>query len=189
MNNVIVRSLVLLAVSTVIVLVSAFVAPPASPSTMATSTESGETADNAMSGMSGMNMAVDSEAAFIMNMIPHHQEAVESARAVLETTERPEVRELAQNVIATQTEEIATLEGWRDQWYPDATEAAYTPMMADPTGLNSDEADRTFLEGMVEHHQGAIDMAQSYLGANYKKRGDVVQMTEAIVNAQTGEIT
>ena len=184
MNNVIVRSLVLLAVSTAIVLVSAFAAPPASPSAMAT--ESGETADDAMSGM---NMAVDSEAAFIMNMIPHHQEAVESARAVRETTERPEVRELAQNVIATQTKEIATLEGWRDQWYPDATEAAYTPMMADPAGLNPNEADRAFLEGMVEHHQGAIDMAQSYLGANYEKRGDVVQMAEAIVNAQTGEIT
>lgn len=187
MSNVITRSLILLAVSTAIVLVSAFAAPPASPShTTAASTEQGEMAGHDMSGMA---MTVDSEAAFITRMIPHHQEAVKSARAVLETTERPEVRELAQNVVATQTEEIATLEGWRDQWYPDATEAAYTPMMADPTGLNPDEADRAFLKGMVEHHQGAIDMAQSYLDANYEKRGEVVQMAEAIVNAQTGEIT
>lgn len=186
MSNVITRSLILLAVSTAIVLVSAFAAPPASPSHTATSTEQGEMAGHDMSGMA---MTVDSEAAFITRMIPHHQEAVRSARAVLETTERPEIRDLAQNVIATQTQEIATLEGWRDQWYPDATEAAYTPMMADPTGLNPDEADRAFLKGMVEHHQGAIGMAQSYLEANYEKRGDVVQMAEAIVNAQTGEIT
>ncbi len=32
-------------------------------------------------------------------------------------------------------------------------------------------------------------MAQTYLEANYVKQGDVVQMAEAIVNAQTGEIT
>lgn len=187
MNNVVTRSLVLLAVSSAIVLVSAFVAPPASPShAAATDTETGEMAGHDMSGMS---MTVDSEAAFITGMIPHHQEAVESAQAVLETTERPEVRELAQDVIATQTEEIALLEGWRDQWYPDAAEADYTPMMGDPAGLSPDEADRTFLEGMIVHHQGAIDMAQSYLDADYEQQGEVTQLAEAITNAQEGEIT
>ncbi len=187
MRNVVIRSLVLLAVSTAIVLVSAFVAPPTSPTpTMAASTESGEMAGHDMSGMS---MTVDREAAFITGMIPHHQEAVESARAVLETTERPEIRNFAQNVIAAQTEEISLLKGWRDQWYLDAAEADYTPMMDEPAGLSAGEADRAFLEGMIIHHQGAIDMAQTYLEANYVKQGDVVQMAEAIVNAQTGEIT
>lgn len=186
MNNVVIRSLVLLAVSTAIVLVSAFVAPPASPSrTMAANTEAGGMAGHDMSAMS---MTVDSEAAFITGMIPHHREAVESARAVLETTQRPEVRDLAQDVIATQTEEITTLEGWRDQWYPDAAEADYTPMMDDPAGVSPDEADRIFLQGMVEHHQGAIDMAQSYLDANFEKQAEVAQMAEAIVSVQDGEI-
>ncbi len=109
MNNVVARSFILLAVSTAIVLVSAFVAPPASPAHTTASTEQGGMEGHVMDNMS---MAVDSEEAFVSGMIPHHREAVESARAVLETTQRPEVRELAQNVIATQTEEIATLEGW-----------------------------------------------------------------------------
>lgn len=186
MNNVVIRSSVLLAVSTAIVLVSAFVAPPASaPRAMAAGTESGDMVGHDMSGMS---LAIDSEAAFITGMIPHHREAVESARAVLETTQRPEVRDLAQDVIATQTEEIATLEGWREQWYPDADETDYTPMMDDLAGLSPDEADRTFLQGMVEHHQGAIDMAQSYLDADFQKQDEVARMADAIVSVQDREI-
>lgn len=186
MSNVVTRSFVLLAVSTAIVLVSAFVAPPGDPShTMVASTESGDMAGH---DMSGMDMAVDSEEAFITGMIPHHQEAVESAQAVLETTERPEIRDFAQEVIAVQTEEIALLASWRERNYPDASPADYAPMMRDPAGLNSDEADRAFLEGMIVHHQGAIDMAQSYLDADFEKQDKVVQLAEAIVNAQTGEI-
>jgi uncharacterized protein (DUF305 family) len=185
MNNVVTRSLVLLAVSTAIVLVSAFVAPPPSPTHTAANTEQGGMEGHAMDDM---GMTVDSEEAFIAGMIPHHQEAVESARAVLETTQRPEVRELAQDVIDTQTEEIATLEGWLAQWYPDAAEADYASMMTDPAGLNPDEADRAFLEGMIMHHQGAIDMARSYLDADFEKQAEVVEMAEAIVTVQDGEI-
>jgi uncharacterized protein (DUF305 family) len=185
MNNVVTRSLVLLAVSTAIVLVSAFVAPPPSPTHTAANTQQSGMEGHAMDDM---GMTVDSEEAFIAGMIPHHQEAVESARAVFETTQRPEVRELAQDVIDTQTEEIATLEGWLTQWYPNAAEADYASMMTDPAGLNPDEADRAFLEGMIMHHQGAIDMAQSYLDADFEKQAEVVGMAEAIVTVQDAEI-
>ena len=188
MNNVVTRSLVLLAVATAIVLISAFVAPPGTAATTMASTNQDPMAGMDMGDMGDMSEAVNSEETFITGMIPHHQEAVESARAVLETTERPEVRELAQNVIVTQTEEIALLEGWRARWYPDAAEADYTPMMADPAGLSPDAADRTFLEGMIEHHRGAIDMAQSYLGADYEKQPEVAGLAEAIVTVQDGEI-
>lgn len=185
MNNVVTRSLVLLAVSTAIVLVSAFVAPPPSPTHTTANTEQSAMGEHVMDDM---GMTVDSEEAFITGMIPHHQEAVESARAVLETTQRPEVRELAQDVIDTQSEEIATLKGWLAQWYPDAAEADYASMMTDPARLNPNEADQAFLEGMIMHHQGAIDMAQSYLDADFEKQTEVVGMAEAIVTVQDGEI-
>lgn len=183
MNNVVTRSFVLLAVATATVLVSAFVAPPGTATMVGTN-------QDPMAGMDmgGRGETVNSEETFITAMIPHHREAVESARAVLATTQRPEVRDLARNVIATQTEEIALLEGWRNQWYPDAAEADYTPMMADPAGLSPDAADRTFLEGMIEHHQGAIAMARSYLGADYQKQSAVADLAEAIVTVQDGEI-
>ena len=185
MNNIVIRSFVLIAVSTAIVLVSAFALPPATPAHTPASTNQDGMAGH---GMSGMSTSVDSEEAFIGGMIPHHQEAVESARAVLKTTKRPAVRELAQNVIDTQTKEITTLEGWREQWYPDATKADYAPMMTDAAGLSSAEADRVFLGGMIEHHQGAIDMAKSYLAADFEKQGEVVELAEMIVSVQDGEI-
>jgi Uncharacterized protein conserved in bacteria len=186
MNNVVTRSLVMLAVSTALVLVAAFALPARNPVPTPVGADQEGMAGH---GMSGMSISVDSEAAFITGMIPHHQEAVASAQAVLETTERPEVRELARDVIETQTQEIAMLEGWLTRWYPDAAEADYAPMMTELTGLSSDEADRTFLEGMIGHHRGAIDMAQSYLNADFEKQGDVVQLAEAIVSVQDAEIT
>lgn len=181
MHNVVVRSLILLVISTAIVLVSAFALPPAVPETTPVSAS--------QDGMAGheMDTAVESEAAFISGMIPHHREAVESARAILSSTERPEVRDLARDVIATQTEEIAMLEGWLERWYPDAPEAAYTPMMAPVSGTPA-EADRTFLAGMIEHHRGAIDMARAYLDASFAKHPEVVRLAEAIVTVQDGEI-
>lgn len=185
MNNVVVRSFVLLVVSTVIVLVSAFVLPHTPlETTKAGSSESSMAAH----GMAGMDAPVESEAAFISGMIPHHQEAVESARAILATTERPELRDLAQNVVATQTKEIATLESWVERWYPDAAGANYAPMMVDPAGSSPAAAERTFLLGMIEHHQGAIDMAQAYLDAGFAKHPEVAQLAETVVAVQDGEI-
>ena len=185
MNNVVTRSFVLLAVSTAIVLVSAFVAPPASAPSMASTGQAGMPGHD-MSSMG--SMTVDSEAAFITGMLPHHQEAVASAEAILAVTERPEVRELAQTIIATQNEEIRTLTDWLERYYPDAQPAAYTPMMEDLASLSPEEADRAFLEGMIVHHQGAVEMAQSYLEGDFEKRPEVTEMAEAIVSAQEGEI-
>lgn len=57
------------------------------------------------------------DAAFIDMMIPHHASAIEMAEQVLETTTRPEIREMAQAIIRTQQAEIDTMEMWRTEWY------------------------------------------------------------------------
>lgn len=99
------------------------------------------------------------------------------------------MRDLAENIIATQTAELETLTGWLEQHYPDAQTAAYTPMMGSLEDFSPEEADRTFLEGMIVHHQGAIQMAQSYLDGDFEKQPEVTEMAQAIVSAQEGEIT
>lgn len=82
----------------------------------------------AMSGMSSqqMGMSMDLNAlktanpfdkAFIDDMIPHHQGAVMMAQQILQTTQRPELKQLAQSIIGDQTKEIDQMRQWRTAWY------------------------------------------------------------------------
>jgi uncharacterized protein (DUF305 family) len=57
-------------------------------------------------------MSGDPDVDFATMMIPHHQGAIEMARAQLEAGKDPQLRELAAKIIADQEREIATLEEW-----------------------------------------------------------------------------
>ena len=56
--------------------------------------------------------------AFIDNMIPHHQSAIEMARVALKETHNPKIKKLATNIIEAQKREISQMKQWRKQWYP-----------------------------------------------------------------------
>jgi uncharacterized protein (DUF305 family) len=61
-------------------------------------------------GMS--SMTGDPDVDFARMMIPHHQGAVEMARAELEHGKDPQLRQMAQKIIEDQEREIATLKEW-----------------------------------------------------------------------------
>ena len=49
-----------------------------------------------------------------------------------------------------------------------------------------DEFDKLFIEQMLEHHEGAVEMAR--LAKNNAKHDEIKQMADDIINAQTSEI-
>jgi uncharacterized protein (DUF305 family) len=78
--------------------------------------------------MEGMGMASDPQElanqdpfdkAFIDNMIPHHESAIAMAQVVLEESENPEIREIAEAIVDAQEREIEQMRSWRDEWYPE----------------------------------------------------------------------
>ncbi len=133
------------------------------------------------------HVQVASESDFVIGMIPHHQEAVDVARVVLERGERAEVRALAAEIVATQADEIAHLEAWRAAWYPTATAPAYVPMMQSLDGLEPDMVDRTFASDMIHHHAMAIGMAEAVLALD-GVRPEVRALAEDVITVQTQEI-
>jgi uncharacterized protein (DUF305 family) len=56
--------------------------------------------------------------AFIDAMIPHHRSAIEMAQVAYRESDNPEIKTLAEGIIEAQTREIAQMQGWRQQWYP-----------------------------------------------------------------------
>jgi uncharacterized protein (DUF305 family) len=54
---------------------------------------------------------------FINAMIPHHEGAVTMAEDALSKSKRPEVKQLAQDIIASQQKEIDQMKQWRQAWY------------------------------------------------------------------------
>ena len=76
--------------------------------------------------MSGMEGDVDELAAvsdadfdreFIVQMIPHHEMAIMMASMLQASTERAEMTQLADNIIASQSREIEMMRGWLTSWY------------------------------------------------------------------------
>lgn len=58
---------------------------------------------------------------FMDMMIGHHQSAIAAAEVVLPQTQRPEIRSLAEDIIASQQAEIDQMAAWLAAWYPEAS--------------------------------------------------------------------
>lgn len=150
-------------------------------------------ADQGMGMMGGMDhsmMMVKSEREFLEGMIPHHQEAVDTAKEVIARGgSTPAIKKLTQDIVVAQEKEIAMMKTWYQDWYGTAYVANpdnYKPMMRDLSKLSGAALDKVFLEDMIMHHQGAVMMAQSV--QPYVAHKQITDLTQAIVETQTAEI-
>ena len=77
---------------------------------------------------------------------------------------------------------------WHAEWYGEAAVASesHQAMMPDLSTLSGKELDRAFLEGMIEHHMGALTMAQQ-VSANIE-HPEIGVLVQTIAEAQSEEI-
>lgn len=152
--------------------------------------------DAAGSTSAGTAAGADADVVFAQMMIPHHEQAVEMASmAIANDTASEEVKALARRIEAAQDPEIQTMRGWLRTW--GAVESA-GPMhhgsggmmtdedMASLEGATGAEFDRMWLTMMIEHHRGAVDMAQDVLATTAD--ADVEELATAVVESQEKEI-
>jgi uncharacterized protein (DUF305 family) len=126
---------------------------------------------------------------FVTSMIGHHLQALDMAALAPERAQAPDVGAFAERVTAAQGPEIHALAAWlqeRELPVPAEVESldGTGPRVPDTghdhehdgmagmlspeqmTALEAatgDEFDRLFLEGMIQHHQGALDMVDVVL--------------------------
>jgi uncharacterized protein (DUF305 family) len=134
-------------------------------------------------------MQANNEFEFLSLMIPHHEEAIATAQRVLESSDRPEMQEFAQDIIDMQTAEIEQMEAWLGEWYPGQdTNFTYAPMMRDLSKLEGDALDQSFLEDMIMHHMGAVMMSQRLVDLGLVEHQAVQPFAQNIADTQRQEI-
>jgi uncharacterized protein (DUF305 family) len=155
------------------------------------------------------------EAGFSRDMAVHHAQAVEMSFAVRDGSTDPPIRALAYDIITTQTAQRGVFMGWLQQWGLDQASsrpamawmaghgghggAATTGVPATMPGMaTADEMKRLqaakgkdaeilFLQLMIRHHEGGVQMADAVL--KLSNRDEVRSMAQNIVNTQQSEIS
>ncbi|MEU4223919.1 DUF305 domain-containing protein [Nonomuraea sp. NPDC026600] len=166
-------------------------------------------------GRGGTPGDTSAEAGFARDMATHHAQAVDMSFTIRDKTQSKDVRNLAYDIITTQSNQRGMFMGWLQQWELDqATDrrpmawmaehghggsgtatvsvAGLMPGMATPDELTKlkelqgTAAEVLYLQLMIRHHEGGVQMAEGLL--KLSTRDEVVSMAQKIVNGQTGEI-
>lgn len=93
---------------------------------------------------------------YVNAMIAHHRGAMLLAEQLEKNTTRPEMKALAQNILADEPKAIAELYAWKKDWYKD-TKSVRDPIVAN-LGPAGETFDLRFLNAIIAHHEVGIDM-------------------------------
>ena len=156
----------------------------------------GSTDTNVTDSERGFN---DADIMFAQMMIPHHEQAIELADMALDPTlmASEQVKALASQIKNAQDPEIDLMAQWLDEWEQPLMDMSVDHSMTmegmlsvDELGaigqMNGEEFDQAWIQAMIAHHKGAIEMADTV-----KAEGEsalVQELADAIIEAQKLEI-
>lgn len=144
------------------------------------------------------------EAGFLRDMVTHHSQAVEMSLIIRDRTSDENLRYLATDIAMTQATQMGTMQGYLDLWglpltgedkpmaWMDHPVDGLMPGMATQEeiqrlrSLPVDQAEVLFLQLMIRHHQGGVEMAEAVLGRSDQEQ--VVLLADRIVMGQQSEI-
>jgi uncharacterized protein (DUF305 family) len=139
------------------------------------------------------------DVAFATNMIPHHEQAVDLSALVPDRSTNAALIALAQQISAAQQPEINVMKVFLVQWNenPDTNTGhgghgggmqgmVDAATMTKLESLDGAEFDKLWLESMISHHQGAIEMAKAEISNG--ENVDAKSLAQSIVTTQEAEI-
>lgn len=148
-------------------------------------------------GASAVHNAAD--VSFVQNMLPHHQQAISMSQLAASRATSPQVKALADRIDAEQGPEITRMQGMLGAWGAPVTAPGTHDMGGMPgMGMMSEQDmgrlatasgpafDRLYLQLMVRHHQGAIDMARTEQAQG--QNPEATALANSIVSSQQSEI-
>jgi uncharacterized protein (DUF305 family) len=139
-------------------------------------------------GSMGQNVKVADDVMFAQMMIPHHMQAITMSAYAKDNAKNPQVLALAKLIYNEQGAEIATMKSWLN--------GATVPTNMMSNGMLSDaqmkelaaakgaDFDKLFLEGMTQHHKGAIAMASAFQDT---ENAELKKLVTSILQVQTIE--
>ncbi len=139
------------------------------------------------------NLGMD-EIMFAQMMIPHHEQAISMSETALKKSRNQGIVKLSRQINSLQSSEVSQLTYWLK-----ATDSSMTmdhdmkmsgmlttKELGSLKRLTGTAFDRTFLQLMIKHHKGAIEM----LGLiSDSRNAEAVALAKAIKSAQSKEIT
>ena len=145
------------------------------------------------SSMSSSNMNINLGKAdkeidlrFIDAMSAHHISAIEMAKIAQKESKRPEIIDLATNIISAQSKEVNQIKQWKKDWYNNKDSSFKMDDMMVNLGIYDDKFDLRFINAMIAHHNEAINMAKEI--QTKSTRNEVLNLSNNIIMDQSKEI-
>ena len=135
---------------------------------------------------------------FAQGMIPHHKQAILMSNLVATQSSNEEIKKLALQIIDAQDPEIKLLNRLLKGFDADTEKMSHDMSKMDGMGMASDadldelrnsngtEFDELFLNAMIKHHEGAVEMANEVIEMG--KNPEIISLASDIVKAQNEEI-